>query len=141
MISRGIRNNNPANIRHGCKWRGLRTTQTDSQFCQFVIMYYGIRALIITLRTYVTAHGLHTIPQIISRWAPPSDHNHTDEYIKYVNNKMAEKLGKKNVELYIEDFMPKSCTTLMVLCQAMCMMESGYKLSDAEFMHVLRTMK
>lgn len=31
-IARGERNNNPGNIRHGAKWQGLASTQTDKDF-------------------------------------------------------------------------------------------------------------
>ena len=36
MIARGIRNNNPLNIRRSKdKWQGMKALQTDAQFCQF----------------------------------------------------------------------------------------------------------
>ena len=37
MLPRGIRNNNPLNIRRTAKdqWKGLRAQQTDASFCQF----------------------------------------------------------------------------------------------------------
>ena len=44
-IARGERNNNPGNIRHGAKWQGLASTQTDKDFCQFISPEYGIRAI------------------------------------------------------------------------------------------------
>lgn len=80
---RGIRNNNPLNIRKGCKWIGLRPTQTDKEFCQFTSMVYGIRAGFITLRTYICKHKCNTIEKIISRWAPRNE-NDTAAYIKAV---------------------------------------------------------
>ena len=37
MLPRGIRNNNPLNIRRSKdKWKGLRAVQADAQFCQRV---------------------------------------------------------------------------------------------------------
>ena len=141
MIARGIRNNNPANIRRGSNWKGLKLAQTDKEFCQFVSMYYGIRALIIVLRTYVTVHGLHTIRQIISRWAPPEDKNNTDKYVEYVEKKLWNDLHEKDVYLTVEDFTPKQYKRLFVICQAMCMMESHYFLKEEEFIHVIRTMR
>lgn len=87
-ISRGERNCNPLNLVRGIKWKGLRSEQTDSRFCQFVSMHYGWRAALITLRSYIT--GLNgkraprdTIEKIITRWAPPSENN-TEAYIKRV---------------------------------------------------------
>ena len=40
MLPRGIRNNNPLNIRRTAKdqWKGLRAQQTDASFCQFESM-------------------------------------------------------------------------------------------------------
>lgn len=54
MTARGIRNNNPGNIRWGDEWKGLvpETQRTDKSFCQFKSAEYGIRAMIIILRNY-----------------------------------------------------------------------------------------
>ena len=55
MLPRGIRNNNPLNIRRSKdQWKGLRAQQTDSQFCQFETLEYGWRAAFYLLtRTYI----------------------------------------------------------------------------------------
>ena len=43
---RGIRNNNPGNIRrNGDPWQGLAKDQTDREFFTFQSAVYGIRAL------------------------------------------------------------------------------------------------
>ncbi|MFI3272941.1 MAG: structural protein, partial [Pseudomonadota bacterium] len=57
-MPRGIRNHNPGNIRHGDDWQGLRDTQTDKNFCQFVSPEFGIRALARVLMNYEKKHGL-----------------------------------------------------------------------------------
>ncbi|WP_340614303.1 structural protein [Xenorhabdus thailandensis] len=82
-MTRGIRNHNPGNIRHGDKWQGLRDIQTDKSFCQFVAPEYGIRAMLKILRNYERKYGDNTIRQFISRWAPPNE-NDTESYIAYV---------------------------------------------------------
>ena len=43
MLPRGIRNNNPLNIRRTAKdqWKGLRAQQTDASFCQFDSLEYS----------------------------------------------------------------------------------------------------
>ena len=79
MTVRGIRNMNPGNIRLGESWLGLRTKQTDPDFCQFTSMVYGCRALLKLLRTYVEKRGCTTIRKVIERWAPPSE-NDTSSY-------------------------------------------------------------
>ncbi len=82
---RGIRNNNPGNIRWGDEWQGLvsKAQRTDPSFCQFVKPEYGIRAMIIILRNYQRKHGLNTVSEIIKRWAPPNENN-TQAYINSV---------------------------------------------------------
>lgn len=83
MVARGIRNNNPGNIRHGDKWQGLSAEQTDSEFCVFSQPEYGIRALCRILRTYQRKYGLRDVHSIINRFAPPVE-NDTESYIKSV---------------------------------------------------------
>ncbi|EJX2172465.1 structural protein [Salmonella enterica] len=82
---RGIRNNNPGNIRQGDDWQGLvaKSQRTDKSFCQFTTPEYGIRAMIIILRNYQHRHGLNTVTGIINRWAPSSENN-TQAYINSV---------------------------------------------------------
>jgi hypothetical protein len=81
MVARGVRNNNPGNIRYGKSiWRGQVAKQTDPSFLQFVSMDYGVRALALTLINYQRLYHLDTVRKIISRWAPPNENN-TDAYI------------------------------------------------------------
>ena len=83
---RGIRNNNPLNIRRTptSSWKGMRDEQSDKSFCQFKSMAYGFRAAFVLLKLYYTQHKLRTIRQIINRWAPSSDNNNTEAYIARV---------------------------------------------------------
>lgn len=79
-LPRGLRNNNPGNIRVGDKWQGLASMQTDGEFCQFVDCAYGVRAMAVILRgTYYRRRHRNTVALIISSWAPPSE-NDTDAY-------------------------------------------------------------
>lgn len=82
---RGIRNQNPGNVRWGDPWQGLvpEKQRTDPAFCQFVSAAYGIRALARTLITYQDKYNLRTIRQIIGRWAPPNENN-TNAYVRAV---------------------------------------------------------
>jgi len=83
---RGIRNNNPGNIRKSHEpWRGLLPAdeQTDSAFFRFSAPEWGIRALAVILRTYQAKHGLKTVRAMIQRWAPPTE-NDTDAYVAAV---------------------------------------------------------
>lgn len=83
MLPRGIRNNNPLNIRVGSKWKGEVENPTDRDFEQFTSMLYGLRAGFIILRRYIERYHIDTIQEIISRWAPASE-NATHEYISRV---------------------------------------------------------
>ena len=84
---RGIRNHNPLNIRRSKdQWKGMRPVQQDAAFCQFETLEYGWRAAFYLLtRTYYHKYRLYTIRGIISRWAPPQDHNDTEAYIRNVS--------------------------------------------------------
>lgn len=82
-IPRGIRNNNPLNIRIGNVWLGEVAQPTDRDFEQFVSMKYGLRAAFVLLRRYIRHYKRKTIGEIISAWAPASE-NATDIYIKQV---------------------------------------------------------
>lgn len=86
-VPRGIRNNNPLNIRlTATRWVGMRANQTDKGFCQYNSMAYGWRAAFMLLFSYYHKHGLKTVRDIISRWAPPTDGNNTVDYIRRVFN-------------------------------------------------------
>lgn len=82
---RGLRNNNPGNIRiSGNNWRGKvpAADNTDGAFEQFYNAPDGIRALARNLYSYYN-RGLRTIDQIITTWAPTSENN-TTAYIAQV---------------------------------------------------------
>lgn len=87
-LPRGIRNNNPLNIRIGNKWLGERETKTDPYFEEFKEMKYGIRAAVIILRRYIKFYHRDTIRKIIASWAPETE-NLTSIYISTVSNRMA----------------------------------------------------
>lgn len=78
-VPRGIRNNNPGNIRKTSQaWRG-EIEGDDEAFETFRTPEHGIRALARILLNYQRKRGLRTVGDIISRWAPPSE-NDTDAY-------------------------------------------------------------
>ena len=83
MESRGIRNHNPGNVRKGDPWQGLDTPADDGAFCRFINPAYGIRAIARILITYQDKHGINTLQDIISRWAP-SNENDVGSYLHHV---------------------------------------------------------
>lgn len=90
--ARGVRNNNPGNVRIGAHWQGLmpRDQMTPEQvkedeFCVFQAPKWGFRAMAIIFKNYARLYGVKTIREAISRWAPPSE-NDTEAYIKAVSD-------------------------------------------------------
>ncbi len=85
-LSRGLRNNNPGNIRiSGTTYNGEVHPSKDSAFKQFKTMAHGYRAMFVLLHTYQRKYGLDTIVAMISRYAP-SNENHTEAYIEAVSD-------------------------------------------------------
>lgn len=83
-LPRGIRNNNPGNVRRTAdRWLGMAPEQTDPAYVQFVSPEYGLRAMGRILLNYSTRYGLDTVQGIVSRYAPAHE-NPTDEYIAAV---------------------------------------------------------
>lgn len=81
MATRGIRNNNPGNIRVSKdQWEGM--TGDDGAFVIFDSPESGVRALGKNLLSY-GRQGYDSIEKIINRWAPPNE-NDTKAYIDSV---------------------------------------------------------
>ena len=86
-LPRGLRNNNPLNIRiNSDKFVGEVRPSTDTQFKQFDTMAHGYRAAFRELRTYINNYKCDTIRKIISRWAPETE-NHTLAYVMAVSDR------------------------------------------------------
>lgn len=71
---RGIRNNNPGNIVYNPANNWTGQTGSDGHFAIFSSMPYGIRALFLILKTYVS-RGWNTPALIAAHWAPSSENN------------------------------------------------------------------
>ena len=133
-MTRGIRNNNPLNIRHSTdRWQGARIEQTDKEFVQFTSMAYGYRAAWKILESYwklFHENGLpYNVTNIISRWAPPTE-NDTQNYIRTVL-KFTSLGGKENLP---QPSRGVDTERLDKLLQAMTTMECGipYKEVDTD---------
>lgn len=109
---RGIENNNPLNIRIGNDWQG-EVENTDGEFEQFESVEMGVRAAAKLLKNYRDIHGLTTIEQIISRWAPPHE-NDTAAYIKSVSARIG-----------IAPDVPLADSDYLLLINAMIIHENG----------------
>ena len=125
LMTRGIRNNNPLNIRRSAdRWQGASEQQTDKSFVQFKTMAYGYRAAWKILQSYFDRFFMqgkpYTVRNIIERWAPPKE-NDTEAYIRHVL-KSAGIGGRENLLL------PLNVTGYDRLCRilvAMTCMECG----------------
>lgn len=104
MTTRGVKNNNPGNIRKTeVSWEGEAAVQADPAFEVFTHSWWGLRALAVLLRNYQRKHGLNTVNEIINRWAPPSDNNPTTAYIDFVTNHLGTTRSQRlNLEAYGE---------------------------------------
>jgi hypothetical protein len=85
-LPRGIRNNNPGNIKVGDAWQGK--TGQDGPFITFQDIDWGLRALARDLTNKIN-EGYNTITGLITRYAPPVNEagafeNDTSAYIAAV---------------------------------------------------------
>lgn len=90
-LPRGLRNNNPGNIRNSesIKWQGEvdAACKKDFTFEEFKDRTSGYRALLKLLRNYHKLYGCQTISDYIRRWAPENENN-TSGYIIRVSREM-----------------------------------------------------
>lgn len=124
-VPRGLRNNNPLNIRIGNNWLGERAPKdcTDPEFEQFVAMVYGLRAAFCIIRRYIRHYHRGTIRQIITSWAPAHENN-TERYVQQV----VQFTGiDPDAQILYEDK-----PTMCALVQAMGRVEVGQKLPLAD---------
>lgn len=121
IIPRGIRNNNPLNIRIGNVWLGEVRDPTDPDFEQFISMVYGVRAGFVLIRRYIRHYHRTTIPQVIAAWAP-SNENNTTAYI----DKVCQVSGiERDVQLKFEDE-----DQMIALVDAMILVECGQHIQE-----------
>lgn len=128
--TRGIRNNNPLNIKYAktTVWVGqVRDIERrDRVFAEFTDMKYGLRAAIKLLRRYIT-QGFDRVGTIIYRWCP--DHT-AAAYTQTVTRRIRQAMP---------DFDPQAAIarhdrdTLYRLVSAMAWVESLYEVSRQEF--------
>lgn len=121
IIPRGIRNNNPLNIRIGNVWLGEVRDPNDPDFEQFISMVYGVRAGFVLIRRYIRHYHRTTIPQVIAAWAP-SNENNTTAYI----DKVCQVSGiERDVQLKFEDE-----NQMIALVDAMILVECGQHIQE-----------
>lgn len=135
--ARGVRNNNPLNIRVGQDWKGempdSRKTadqKAEKEFEVFETPADGFRAGAIVLRNYQAKHGLKTVFAMIHRFAPPNENN-TVAYCRFV----AEAMGiAPHDEFDFSDY-----DMAFPMLRAMAIRETGHAFSDADINRGLET--
>ena len=132
MTSRGIRNNNPLNIRRSAdRWEGARARQTDRSFVQFESMAFGYRAAWKILERYwqhfKEQRQPFTVGNIIARWAPPSE-NDTEAYVRTVL-RLTSLGGNEHLP---RPFMGYMLDKLARLLAAMTVMECGIAYDEVD---------
>lgn len=121
VSTRGLRNNNPFNLRKGSSWQGLRPNQTDPAFCQFESMLYGVRAGMKLIRNYIEGRSnarkpIDTLDAIIHRFAPVNE-NDTEAYIRFVSGLTGLPRHQK--------FLWHDRRNIIALCHAITRFETG----------------
>lgn len=119
-MPRGIRNNNPGNIRKSATaWQGK--VGHDGSFEIFDTAQNGIRAMAKIMLTK-SGRGINTVSGLITSWAPPSENN-TAAYIAYVANSMGVS-ATQALDL-------RDPTTMADLIDPIIETENGYNPYDA----------
>lgn len=118
-MPRGIRNNNPGNIRinQSSNWKGKVTQQNNTDgiiwevdgekkllilkdYEQFIDITFGIRAMIIFIKTCQTKYGINTIEGLINVYYP---HNKkmVESFIKFLEKNT---MIQRNYEFSYRDY-------------------------------------
>ena len=136
MLSRGLRNCNPGNIRHSkAHYKGERAEQTDRSFKQFESLAAGYRAMFVLLHTYSVRGYGNTISQIIARYAPPVENN-TDGYIARVERSSGIDRDMPLDTLSAEQMIPVVCAMSAVengVAADLTAVEDGWQMFVEDF--------
>lgn len=113
-LPRGLRNNNPGNLRAGIPWLGIIGEDADG-FLIFENVAYGIRAMATDVGNDMRLDQLRTIRELINEYAPPTE-NPTEAYIANVS---------KATGFAPDQLLPQDQETLFKLLRAIIDVEVG----------------
>lgn len=123
-MPRGMRNNNPLNIRRFAHndWLGKihDDVARDMEFEEFRHPMYGFRASFILIHRYIKS-GCSDVSSIIRRWAPTVDGNDVNNYLRVISS-----FGLDPNDLII----PLDWKTMSTLVEAMFSVENGVCIHD-----------
>jgi len=117
---------NPGNIIKGETWKG-EVECSRARFECFSSPYWGIRAILLNLKTYYYIHNLRTVRGIISRWAPEHE-NPTENYIRFVSGYMGNNP---------DDTLEFTSTSISQLVMAIIIFENGQLLYPEKFIRMV----
>lgn len=126
---RGIRNNNPFNLKKGSTWKGERPNQSDPTFEEFSSLEMGIRAGLKLIINHISGFGgkrkpMNSIAKLIAVWAPPTENN-TVEYVRTVSR--LSRIPKTRT------IFPDDRRAILAIAKAMTRVECGVDLSMSVF--------
>ncbi len=144
----GVRNRNYLNVKNNPQnpWQGSAGADARGHTI-FRAPEWGLRAAIMTLRTYWFSYGLRTVSAILARWAPSNDTlgsragmppNNPAEYTSFVCKRM--RVGPlDDLKLFYSDRRLNDVRNLQALVEAMAEFEigAGFNVPDDEFMKAL----
>lgn len=138
VLVRGLRNNNPFNIKKSeHAWLG-KVEGKDPTFETFSSLKFGVRAGLKLLINYIV-RGYDTPEKIIHRFAPTSENN-TDNYIDYITR------NRRNLHYQLPSERVGSLTAFCMLASRMikyecCLTECelcGYNLTSSDMCSYIR---
>ncbi|MHB8131096.1 MAG: hypothetical protein ACYDEX_19115 [Mobilitalea sp.] len=122
MASRGMRNNNPFNIRFSIlnRWQGLvgedKKEGEKAGFCKFDTLESGVRAGVITLKNgYFKNHM--SIFNIVNKYAPTDDNNNVNNYVNHIVKYSPD---------FSPGYIPKNLHDYVLVCKAIVRFEQGF---------------
>lgn len=130
--TRGIRNNNPFNIKKSNNtWIGQKGVDLGN-FLIFDNMEHGIRAGIIILRTYIKKYKRDTPQKIIERFSPDG---HEKEYVSYLNDRLKANGVDPSLSIAYRSF------AFRQLVRAMMWYESNFEYSELDIKSLIAKYK
>lgn len=130
-ITRGIRNNNPFNIkRSASRWLGKVpfSDSSDETFEQFDSIDHGLRAGMKLLCRYIQNYRLFTLRAIISRFCPDDVENYLDFFKSQYHFPADDEVFSYS---HIDPLVFGS------LCSGICWFESRYNLRYNDYFRIL----
>lgn len=128
-MTRGMRNNNPFNLRWTiANWLG-KTGQDDKGFCVFETISHGVRAGIKNLKNGYFSLRM-SIEEIVNKYAPASENN-VDNYIEHICSYHKD---------FTPDYVPCNLRDYVLICKAIVRMEQGFDaVSEDMIVHYLNS--